>query len=44
MSQLARAATPDPAVPFAFRVGFACASAVALLGAFSASRLRAIRL
>ena len=44
VSALARAAAPDPAVPFAFRVGFACSALVALLGAFSASRLRRIHL
>jgi EmrB/QacA subfamily drug resistance transporter len=44
MSALARAAAPDPAVPFAFRVGFGCAAGVALFGAFSASRLRKIHL
>ncbi len=38
------AAALDPAVPLAFRAGFAGAAAVALLGAFCASRLRPIRL
>ena len=42
MSELARTAAPDPAVPFAFRVGFGCAALVALLGSFCASRLRRI--
>ncbi len=44
MSALARQAVPDPAVPFAFRVGFGCAALVALGGAFAASRLRRIKL
>ena len=41
---LRAAAQADPALPLAFRTAFACAAAVALLGAFWASRLRRIRL
>jgi len=40
----AQRAVTDPAIPFAFRVGFGCAALVALAGAFMASRLRRIHL
>jgi predicted MFS family arabinose efflux permease len=44
VSALAHQAVPDPAIAFAFRVGFGCAAVVALAGAFMASRLRRIHL